>query len=76
MMIMIGAKAADVIIIMMTAIFICAAAMGKGPVNALDTALRSSLDPQDVLHWALEARSIGIDDDADVTVFVRLLTQQ
>lgn len=45
-------------------------------IQALDAALRSDATPQDALQWALDARRIGIDDDADVAVFVRLLTQQ
>ncbi|MCW2925535.1 MAG: hypothetical protein JWM98_2939 [Thermoleophilia bacterium] len=44
-------------------------------LTALEAALRSPAEAQDALQWALDARAMGIDDEADVAVFVRLLTQ-
>ena len=44
-------------------------------LTALEAALRSAARPQDALQWAFDAQGMGIDDEADVAVFVRLLTQ-
>lgn len=44
-------------------------------LRAMEIALRTGVSPQDIAQWALDAREIGIDDAADVSVFVRLLTQ-